>query len=288
MVLKIAVIGASNIRNLVYVLQEFTSQDWEIHNLTKPGWVPTDSAINKLRSKLNTVGLTENDVIICELFSNSIFRTGDNLPTRSADNIFHYPDVRLLTFSESCELARKFDPIFNGWPQQTNFIVLPPAPRFLSTQCCDQHMENIEELRKTLFGSSLSGPTYLAGILRKTYMNTRLIPYKSLTGLNARDAGNIHVFRNWMKTDDVHLTKEGLRVLSNQIMATLLALTTDKRNYERRHRFPKGKHYRACDETESQYANLGPATSPALKKRKVPEEEPTNGKKPRDRLKREH
>jgi hypothetical protein len=78
----LVVIGASHLRNVASLI---STSDWQVFDLTTPGWRITDHAINKKTDEIIKLGEQielEKATVILQLYDNSVFLVGGTGGTR--------------------------------------------------------------------------------------------------------------------------------------------------------------------------------------------------------------
>jgi hypothetical protein len=144
---RIFAIGGSHIARLVGGL---VCHDYEIINLSRPGWVADPESIAECESKLRAYNLNEDDTVICDLLSNSIFCGTDGKGNPSdpvkIGGIWHVVgDLTIRPKSVLKNILQSCGDIFGS--KNPHVICLVPVPWYIVAKCCPdrEHIKNYTE-----------------------------------------------------------------------------------------------------------------------------------------------
>jgi hypothetical protein len=214
---------------------------YTITDLTRPGWLATDTNIASLIKEMSAVQLDTNIkfMIVLDLFSNCSHR------------FVQFDGTQALAFKDTCKyhmagavttctdevfkkIIRSLSPVLLS-AQEVQKLVLPPLPRYLFSPCCpnSSHCTNLSE--DNYAEKSLSGLAKLRGILKKECKAIGMKNYWILDGVGSvagsppgKSAGSASDVLSDLKpalaNDGVHLTTIGNRNLAGNINSTIAEL----------------------------------------------------------------
>jgi hypothetical protein len=147
---RVFAIGGSHLSRLAGGL---VSQNCEVINLTKPGWKADPESITECKNKLRSYNLTDEDTVLLDLLSNSVYCGTDELGIPAdpinTDGKWHIAGeltIRPKTVLKSI-LNQSSELFGNTAPR---IISMVPVPRYISAKCC-----NTKDHIKKLHGSGL-------------------------------------------------------------------------------------------------------------------------------------
>jgi hypothetical protein len=145
----LVLVGASHLRNLARFLD---TQEWQVHDLTTPGWRISDHAVEQKTQEI--VNLSEHidlekSTVILQLFDNCVFMAGGaggtkNLPVRGHDGKFHVIGELVVADKAGIKnLAGKLVPLLKALGGAKK-LVLSPLSRYWLDPCCEDptHVTN--------------------------------------------------------------------------------------------------------------------------------------------------
>jgi hypothetical protein len=145
---RVFAIGAYHMSKIVGGL---VSNDIEVINLCKPGWVLNKDTIKECSNKLQSYGFCGEDTVIIDPLSNTIFcgSDTDGNPVNAVkldDNCWHViGDLTIRPKSVIKKTLQNCTDIFNGTVPD-NLLVLAPIPRYVTKKCCTDpdHVTNFD------------------------------------------------------------------------------------------------------------------------------------------------
>ncbi len=214
---KVVLIGASNLKNSA---RNFSSNGFEVQDLTVPGWVASHENIEILQSKLMRFQADSNTVFIFDLLGNSAYRFEQFDGTQSlpfkTNNKYHLAGnivtCALPTFKK---LVEGIIPIIAAKREAVGLII-PSLPRYLFSGCCDQkeHCRNITDPGHSR--KLLSDIICLRNSLKKIVCSHGLANIRVLDSCcvtKCADTANTELrlaaLRDVMSPDGVHYLSEG-------------------------------------------------------------------------------
>jgi len=159
----IIVVGSSHCRRIA---AELRKANYQVVDLSKPGWVPTNENITLLKEELVALGKFNNAISVCDLVSNVVFRyeqwDGQLLLPTKRGTVYHMEGkVTLCSRELLIGILGRLEEVMELLPGHK--ICLLPLPRYLFTACCDRagHCEGVNESK------------YLEELLEKTFSTRR-------------------------------------------------------------------------------------------------------------------
>jgi hypothetical protein len=231
-VLTIILAGASNLGSLKPI---FEANGAIVIDLTKPGWMVTESNIESLQKELNAFADSEDTAVIFDLFGNSAykFKHVDGslvLPFKVGGGYHFLGEIHLDTDRKIGELIDSVKPLLLTC-KNLLMVVNPPLPRHVFTPCCSDkgHATNLGEEG---FRSS-----FLESILHfRKILKTSLVGLEGLGRFWVTDTlgcvGNIPpttteklaALKPVLGKDGVHLTDQGRFNFFNTLAKAVLGL----------------------------------------------------------------
>jgi hypothetical protein len=144
---RIFAIGGSHIARIVGGL---VRHDCEVINLSRPGWVADPTSIVDCESKLRAYNLSDTDVVICDLLSNSLLWGTDDKgnpsdPAKINGEWHIVGDLIIRLMSVLKNILQNCNNIFGQITPQV--VCLVPIARYISAKCCNDrnHVKNYTE-----------------------------------------------------------------------------------------------------------------------------------------------
>jgi hypothetical protein len=145
----LVLIGASHLRNMARYLD---NGDWQVFDLTTPGWRINEQSVLEKVAELNRLGEQielEKATILLQLYDNSVYLVGGAggtkcLPTRSADGTYHVPGELLVADKTGIkDLSNKLVPLIRALCGAKK-LFLSPLSRYWLNPCCPnpEHVTN--------------------------------------------------------------------------------------------------------------------------------------------------
>ncbi len=226
--LTIILAGGSNLSSLKPV---FEGAGATVIDLTKPGWIITESNIASLKNELSALSDMEDAAVIFDLFGNSAyrFRHVDGslvLPFRVGGSYHLLGDIQVVPDSNIGELVNLVKPLFALCVKHL-LAIMPPLPRYLFFGCCleKSHSTNVgaegysgklleatfhfrKVLKTNLVGSTDLGRFWVVDTLSCIGTTPPTMPEKLAAlrlsfgsdGVHLTDSGRFHLFNNLAKT----------------------------------------------------------------------------------------
>jgi len=230
------VIGASHMSRIV---PHLASRDYEIVDLTHPGWSLTDTNIGRVVDEIKKIECIENAVCILDVVSNTSYRFENredgslSMPFK-IDGQYHMDGrVTTCTLETLHALMNKAAPIIDALPGHK--VCIPPIPRYLRTPCCDVegHCDGIIEPDHAV---DLMSKTLVVRRQLKEYMVQKGIPnawVPDMLRMVFPTASTTSTLTDQVLTvthaDGVHLVDDGYAMLGNvllDVVKTRLASNT--------------------------------------------------------------
>jgi hypothetical protein len=234
---SVVVIGASNMRRLVPILQ---ANGFAVSDLSSPGWLATEENVSTLIRTMSTTTLPPGSFVIMELFGNTVFRFEQfdgSLSLPFKDGTGYHMGGAITTVDENIfkKLIHLLGEVLMS-AQSYIKIIIPPLPRYLFHRCCNRtgHSTNVGNDSHSM---DLLSRTYKLEELLKTELTTLgvenfwvLNGVGGLLGLPLTD-NKIPIeeilldLKGVFHTDGVHYTESTYRNLTKSAVdATLFAL----------------------------------------------------------------
>ena len=173
---RVFVIGASHLKRVVGGLAQ---NNIDVIDLSRAGWIANDQNLAELATKLTMYNISDQDVVLIDLLSNSIFcgtdSKGNLLDPVKIDDTWHIPGD--LTFAPKTVVKAILNEatrvLFGG--VGPDLIAMLPVPRYVSEKCCKDsgHVANI------------NAPDYLTDMEKNTEMLEELV-YAWAQGINPK------------------------------------------------------------------------------------------------------
>jgi hypothetical protein len=164
----LVVVGASNARNLIPALQ---GVGFTITDMTEPGWIATESNIEKMITQLQTIDLPGGFGIVLDLLGNCTFRFEQfdgtlSLPYKDSTGYHMAGSITVCPDTVFKKIILALSPILLS-AQQNLKVIVPPLPRYLSNGCCKNpaHSTNVKD--SDFVSNTLVKVTHLRSILKK-------------------------------------------------------------------------------------------------------------------------
>jgi hypothetical protein len=143
--IRIIAVGASHIKKMVGGLETL---NMDILDLSRPGWKADSDSLNELASKFDLYGVSDNNVIVIDILSNSIIcgtdARGRPLDPYKSDGTWHVPGHLAFESNPVLKtiLAEAATKLFTG--RSPKIICISPLPRYVSGKCCGSgdHLKN--------------------------------------------------------------------------------------------------------------------------------------------------
>ena len=208
---RLVLIGASHMRRIA---KELRTAGVEVIDLSVPGWTASKEKIEHLTAELSGLALTSADVVVFDIWSNSVYLGSDEdgfpaKPTRSAvDGIYHLAgNLQVAPKGVSQRILQDCTPMFDA-SASAGVMVAVPIPRYLTGKCCgdESHITNfgspdyLDEVGKV----SALVPAAVAGLL--SLGKVKLISLIECSETTDPDPTSVNPLldpANW--TDPVHL-----------------------------------------------------------------------------------
>jgi hypothetical protein len=143
---QVLIIGASNMRRLVPVLQ---ASGFNVVDLSRSSWLATEANIASLIQSLTNLTLEPGFSVILELFGNSTYRYKQfddslSLPYKDGAGYHMGGDVAVCEDDTFLKLLTALAPVLLSCQNNVK-IVVPPLPRYLYHKCCNKsgHASNV-------------------------------------------------------------------------------------------------------------------------------------------------
>ena len=231
-VLTIILAGASNLGSLKPI---FEANGAIVIDLTKPGWMVTESNIESLQKELNAFADSEDTAVIFDLFGNSAykFKHVDGtlvLPFKVGGGYHFLGEIHLDTDRKIGELIDSLKPLFLT-AKNLLMVVNPPLPRHVFTPCCNDRNHS------TNLGDEGFRSSFLEAILHfRKILKTSLVGLEGIGRFWVTDTlgcvGNIPpttteklaALKQVLGKDGVHLTDQGRFNLFSTLAKAVLGL----------------------------------------------------------------
>ena len=230
--MTIILAGASNLASLRPV---FESNGAVVVDLTKPGWMITESNVELLKKELMSLSNMEDAAIIFDLFGNSAyrFRHVDGslvLPFRVGGGYHLLGDIQMVSDSGVGDLLNMVKPLFALCALFLT-VIMPPLPRYIFSGCCREagHSTNIGN-------DGYSGRLLDECLHFRKVLKTSLVGMEGLGRFWLTDSlsclglipptmqEKLDSLRMCLSGDGVHLTEQGRFNLFNSLAKTILGL----------------------------------------------------------------
>jgi hypothetical protein len=195
---RVFVVGASHLKRVVGGL---VNHNFDVIDLSRAGWVANETSLTEVASKLEIYQMAEQDVVLIDLLSNSVFcgtdSKGNLLDPEKNNGIWHIPGD--LAFTPKTVLKAILNDatrlLFTG--TRPELIAMIPVPRYVAEKCCKDpgHIKNI------------NAPDYLVDMERNTDMVEEII-ISWAQGINTRS----EVFHFRAAADDADQALDELTV----------------------------------------------------------------------------
>jgi hypothetical protein len=230
--MTIILAGASNLASLRPI---FESNGAVVIDLTKPGWMITESNVESLKSEISALSSMEDVAIIFDLFGNTAyrFRHVDGslvLPFRVGGGYHLLGDIHVVSDTGIGELVSLVKPLFVLCALFLT-VIMPPLPRYVFSGCC------LESGHSTNVGNDGFSSKILDECLHfRKVLKTSLVGMEELGRFWLTDSlsclGSIPAtmqekldsLRVCLGNDGVHLTEQGRFHLFNNLAKTVLSL----------------------------------------------------------------
>jgi hypothetical protein len=225
---KVLVVGASNMKHCAKSLEDYgVSTD----QVTIPGWICSPENVSKMLAELETKSL-DAGAFVFDLLSNSTLRFEQfdgtmSLPFKS-NGKFHYGGKVLLVSNDVFKkLVVSIMPILRTKGDKP-CVILPPLPRGLFSQCCNDksHCTNMGE--KGFSEELLTGYIRLRNELIKQLVSHGLTSFKVMDiccmtdcAKTANITERLRSLRSIMAKDDTHFVCDGYKNLAERCFACL-------------------------------------------------------------------
>ncbi len=231
-VLTIILAGASILGSLKPI---FEANGAVVIDLTKPGWMATESNIDALQKELNAFADSEDTAVIFDLFGNSAykFKHVDGtlvLPFKVGGGYHFLGEIHLDTDRKIGELIDSLKPLFLT-AKNLLMVVNPPLPRHVFTPCCNDRNHS------TNLGDEGFRSSFLEAILHfRKILKTSLVGLEGIGRFWVTDTlgcvGNIPpttteklaALKQVLGKDGVHLTDQGHFNLFSTLAKAVLGL----------------------------------------------------------------
>jgi hypothetical protein len=230
--MTIILAGASNLASLRPV---FESNGAVVVDLTKPGWMITESNVELQKKELMSLSNLEDAAIIFDLFGNSAyrFRHVDGslvLPFRVGGGYHLLGDIQMVSDSGVGDLLNMVKPLFALCALFLT-VIMPPLPRYIFSGCCREagHSTNIGN-------DGYSGRLLDECLHFRKVLKTSLVGMEGLGRFWLTDSlsclglipptmqEKLDSLRMCLSGDGVHLTEQGRFNLFNSLAKTILGL----------------------------------------------------------------
>jgi len=231
-VLTIILAGASNLGSLKPI---FEANGAIVIDLTKPGWMVTESNIESLQKELNAFADSEDTAVIFDLFGNSAykFKHVDGslvLPFKVGGGYHFLGEIHLDTDRKIGELIDSVKPLFLTC-KHLLMVVNPPLPRHVFTPCCN------DKGHSTNLGEEGFRSSFLESILHfRKILKTSLVGLEGLGRFWVTDtlgcvgtippttSEKLEALKPVLGKDGVHLTDQGRFNFFNTLAKAVLGL----------------------------------------------------------------
>ncbi len=231
-VLTIILAGASNLGSLKPI---FEANSAVVVDLTKLGWMATESNIDALQKELNAFADLEDTAVILDLFGNSAykFKHVDGtlvLPFKVGGGYHFLGEIHLDTDRKIGELIDSVKPLFLT-VKNLLMVVNPPLPQHVFTPCCNDRNHS------TNLGDEGFRSSFLEAILHfRKILKTSLVGLEGIGRFWVTDTlgcvgnipptttENLAALKPVLGKDGVHLTDQGRFNLFNTLAKAVLGL----------------------------------------------------------------
>jgi hypothetical protein len=231
----ILVIGASHCRRIA---TELRKANFQVVDLSKPGWIPTNDNIQLLKDEIAALGDLTPVICVCDLVSNVVFRYEQwdgqlLLPTKRGTT--YHMEGKVTTCSKELlvGILGRLSELLEAVPGHK--VCIPPLPRYLYKACCDreEHCVGITENR---YSEQLLEKTFTIRKQMRDFLTSKhakvTVPecINEMLPLHTTTASLATGLKEITAEDGVHLTAEGyfklteviIKKIDEQIAAALL------------------------------------------------------------------
>jgi hypothetical protein len=221
-------IGASHMKRIVSNLEH---TNWNIVDLTHPGWSLTEQNIAKVIEELSKVEHIGSAVAILDVVSNASFRFENredgslSLPFKVGGHYHMDGRVTTCTLETLNTMLNKARPIFDAIPGTK--LCVPPLPRYLRTPCCDAegHCEGITEsdYAVDLMSKTLGLRRQIKEFMVQKGHSTVFVPdtIRLLCPTSTSTSEIVNTFMSFSHSDGVHLLDDGYATLGTALLKVL-------------------------------------------------------------------
>jgi hypothetical protein len=229
---KVVVAGASNLK---YSAAYFSDPDFEIIDMSTPGWFPTSGNIADLKEKVAQHSSQNVTGFVFDLFGNTSVRFeqvdgSTALPFRSSGGYHLGGDVVVSPPPVFQKTVEAILPILSAKGNKP-CVLVPPIPRYLFSRCCDDKGHCTNASQDKYQENLLSGFQQLRGTLIKTLVSSGVKNFKVLdTGCTttcattANTKTRLAALKTVTAKDGVHYVAAGYRNLANRSISCLKTL----------------------------------------------------------------
>jgi hypothetical protein len=221
---RIFTIGGSHVKRIVGGLE---SLNMDVVDLSRPGWKADPEQIAEVASKLKRYGLSDADIIVVDILSNSIICGTDSrgMPIDQSKINGSWHVTGSLSFVPKTViksiLATASDLIFTG--SEPRIIAIMPLPRYVTGKCCadPDHIKNMNDADYTAdFEQNLEQiEDILSGWIQSINSRSEILHFRTVTDNPEAPLPELLVNGEplWPANDPVH----GSAAYYSEISATL-------------------------------------------------------------------
>ncbi len=283
---NLIIIGGSNMSSIVAPLDSMLREPghpYQLIDCTKPGLKCDEEGVSFIRKTLDGVNISEKDVIVIEMVSNSMMvETGQYLQKTKVGSktTYHWCKPRVLNYQSDTREAGLCFEILGLFPQLVGIVALPPFVRYLVSPCCSSktHFFNWTEFAEKYVGRCHDFFKQMTCEIGKTFKNLRPVTYELATGSSQVVSGASQILKGWIGPDGVHYNDRGNTIIAEKALEAILAIATKADRWTKRNSLSKKRRITASDESPSQREPAGPSTGggggsrPRGTKRKLPDD----------------
>ena len=205
-------------------------------NLLLPRWAPEQDSVAEICTRLEALRLTNNDVLVLDLFSNSTYMGTDSegypaKPYRGDDGVFHVEgQLGTATLALLRRVWTASLPVLAAAKEATMVFCLP-LPRYVNGPCCADpgHIENASDndfdtiLREGQAATRRVLDQELAKLTNKTAIYDPLSAFKAAPSLSETvSAGGVSIW----SSDPVHLSRAAYHDVLTSLQAAIDGLAS--------------------------------------------------------------
>jgi hypothetical protein len=222
-------IGSSITKQLIPFLQ---AQGYKITDLSRPGWLATESNINALIETMTSLQIEPGFGIVFDLFGNCSYRYENfdgtqSLPFKEGGKYHMAGPVTVCSDDIFKRIVRTLAPVLLS-AQPAIKVLIPPLPRYVFEPCCSNSTHCTNLLDENYAEKILSGSARLRNVLKKEMAAMGVQRHWVLDGTGAllgvepgKSAGSardvLPELRSFLARDGVHLTADGNKNIADTI-----------------------------------------------------------------------